>query len=87
MTDRFPAAVLPTAQGRVPAEWTDYNGHMNVGYYVLAFDRGTDGCWRNSAWRPTLCSSTRRIRLVLEMHVNGDRELTLDDEWSVHFRS
>ncbi len=26
----------------VPAEWIDHNGHMNVAYYVLAFDRATD---------------------------------------------
>jgi len=26
----------------VPAEWIDYNGHMNVGYYSLAFDKGVD---------------------------------------------
>ncbi len=26
----------------VQAEWIDYNGHMNVAYYVLAFDRATD---------------------------------------------
>jgi acyl-CoA thioester hydrolase len=23
-------------------EWTDYNGHMNVAYYVLVFDHATD---------------------------------------------
>jgi acyl-CoA thioester hydrolase len=26
----------------VQAEWVDYNGHMNVAYYVLAFDHATD---------------------------------------------
>ena len=26
----------------VPSQWIDYNGHMNVAYYVLAFDRATD---------------------------------------------
>jgi acyl-CoA thioester hydrolase len=26
----------------IPPEWTDQNGHMNVAYYVLAFDRATD---------------------------------------------
>jgi acyl-CoA thioester hydrolase len=26
----------------IPSEWTDQNGHMNVAYYVLAFDRATD---------------------------------------------
>lgn len=26
----------------VRPEWIDYNGHMNVAYYVLAFDNATD---------------------------------------------
>ena len=29
-----PLTVLP--------EWIDHNGHMNVGYYVIAFDQATD---------------------------------------------
>src|SRR3546814_18422300 len=32
--DRHRAVVLP--------EWIDYNGHMNVDYYLLAFDQATD---------------------------------------------
>ena len=28
--------------GRVEPSWIDYNGHMNVAYYHLAFDRATD---------------------------------------------
>ena len=31
---------LPTLT--VLPEWIDYNGHMNVAYYVLAFDHGVD---------------------------------------------
>ena len=27
---------------RVRPEWIDYNGHMNVAYYVAAFDEATD---------------------------------------------
>jgi acyl-CoA thioester hydrolase len=30
-------------RGVIEPEWIDYNGHMNVAYYVLVFDRGTDG--------------------------------------------
>ena len=26
----------------VRPEWVDYNGHMNVAYYVLIFDHATD---------------------------------------------
>ena len=32
--DRYRATVQP--------EWIDYNGHMNVAYYLLAFDQATD---------------------------------------------
>ncbi|WP_112321508.1 thioesterase family protein [Oceanibium sediminis] len=37
----YPAPiVLPSQQ--VEAAWIDYNGHMNVAYYTLAFDRALD---------------------------------------------
>lgn len=37
----YPAPVeLPG--GRVQPDWIDYNGHMNVAYYTLAFDRAVD---------------------------------------------
>ena len=26
----------------VPADWLDYNGHMNVAYYTMAFDQAID---------------------------------------------
>lgn len=38
----FPAALLETAPRAVPPDWIDYNGHMNVGYYGLAFDQALD---------------------------------------------
>ena len=33
--------------GRVLEEWIDVNQHMNVAYYVLAFDWGVDELWRS----------------------------------------
>ena len=39
MTIPAPLALYTT---RVRPEWIDYNGHMNVAYYVLAFDYATD---------------------------------------------
>jgi acyl-CoA thioester hydrolase len=35
---------LFTALATVKSEWIDYNGHMNMGYYLVAFDQiATDG--------------------------------------------
>ena len=39
MTTAAPLALYSTT---VRPEWIDYNGHMNVAYYVLAFDFATD---------------------------------------------
>lgn len=36
------AAPLALPGGRVEPGWIDYNGHMNVAYYALAFDRAVD---------------------------------------------
>jgi len=35
-------APLTLHREAVRPEWIDYNGHMNVAYYVLAFDHATD---------------------------------------------
>lgn len=32
------AAPIPTQTFTVLPEWVDYNGHMNMGFYVVAFD-------------------------------------------------
>ena len=40
--DSFAAAPIRTRTRQVPAEWIDYNGHMNVAYYTLAFDKSAD---------------------------------------------
>jgi acyl-CoA thioester hydrolase len=35
-------APFSVARERVRKEWIDYNGHMNVGYYHVAFDTASD---------------------------------------------
>ena len=39
MTDNAPLELYSCV---VRPEWIDYNGHMNVAYYLLAFDQATD---------------------------------------------
>ena len=40
-SDAIPAP-LDLHKETVLSEWIDYNGHMNVAFYVLAFDHATD---------------------------------------------
>ena len=59
----------------MPPEWIDYNGHMNVAYYVLAFDHATDAFRIIWAWgRITAIADAARL-FVVETHVNYQREL------------
>ena len=41
-TETFEAKPLRSNPRRVLPEWIDYNGHMNVAYYVLAIDKAMD---------------------------------------------
>ncbi|MEM1313622.1 MAG: thioesterase family protein [Pseudomonadota bacterium] len=40
--DAYDAAPLATPPREVPQDWIDYNGHMNVAYYTMAFDKSSD---------------------------------------------
>ena len=43
MKDKF--VELYITKGKVIPEWIDVNGHMNVAYYVRAFDLAVDEQW------------------------------------------
>ena len=41
-TDETFSSPYRTRNQKVLSEWIDYNGHMNVAYYTLAFDKALD---------------------------------------------
>ncbi|MEO0680107.1 MAG: thioesterase family protein [Pseudomonadota bacterium] len=41
----YEAAPIRTREQAVRSDWIDYNGHMNVAYYTLAFDKASDTVW------------------------------------------
>jgi acyl-CoA thioester hydrolase len=68
---------LPYAPYRdtVAPEWIDYNGHMNVAYYVLAFDRATDRLFDYLGVGQTYRQATHHSIFALEAHVTYEHEL------------
>ncbi|MFO1433295.1 MAG: thioesterase family protein [Candidatus Competibacteraceae bacterium] len=66
-------------EGIVLPEWLDYNGHMNIACYVLAFDQATDAfvdyLGMDRAYRERRQCST----FVVETHINFQRELVDGD--------
>ncbi|WP_210164899.1 thioesterase family protein [Afifella pfennigii] len=60
----------------VKDEWIDYNGHMNVAYYVLLFDRAIDEAFLTVGLGPEYVEKRRASFFTVELHVHYLRELT-----------
>ena len=56
-------------------EWTDYNGHMNLAYYVLIFDHATDAFYELMGLDRAYRDATNCSTFVVESHITYDREV------------
>jgi acyl-CoA thioester hydrolase len=66
----FEGRLLRSATRRVLPEWIDYNGHMNVAYYVLAIDKAMDDIFDQLGMGLTLVRERRMgpMALVNQIH-------------------
>lgn len=73
--------------GRVLPEWIDFNDHMNVAYYVLAFDLVVDMLFDRVGLTADYRKRSGRSIFAAESHVIWQRELQLDDplRYELHF--
>lgn len=70
-------------RGTVVPEWIDVNDHMNVAYYVLAFDQGVDALWDRFGITAEHIQEMNSSTFAVESHVMYRRELKLDDPFIV----
>jgi acyl-CoA thioester hydrolase len=63
----------------VRPEWIDYNGHMNVAYYVLAFDHAADALFDQLGLDAAGRERTGFSTFALECHVVYKREVAAGD--------
>jgi acyl-CoA thioester hydrolase len=77
-------APLVLHRGKIQRDWIDYNGHMNVAYYVLVFDNATDALLDFLGMDENYRSDTGFTTYVLETHVTYDRELKEKEPVRVH---
>ena len=71
------------ADGIVKPEWIDANGHMNVAYYVLAFDLGVDKLWEDFGITTEYIESGAGSTFAVESHVIYRQELMVNDPYFV----
>ena len=68
-------APLDTHHSTVLPEWVDWNGHMNVAFYVTAFDQASGAFMRNMGLGRRYVDGKLGMTFVLETHVTYDREM------------
>ena len=66
--------------GRVRAEWADYNGHMNLAYYIHLFDSSWEVLLGKFNIGEESAKNEKRTTFAVESHTTYDKELKVGDE-------
>lgn len=64
---------------RVEPAWIDYNGHLNMAYYHVLFDRAVDEALLTVGLGPEYLAEHEASTFVAEIHTTYRRELTVSD--------
>ncbi len=70
-------------RGTVLSEWIDINDHMNVAYYVLAFDQGVDALWGRFGLTDEYIDEHGTSTFAVESHVTWQREIAEGDPFVI----
>jgi acyl-CoA thioester hydrolase len=71
---------------RVEPQWIDYNGHLNMAYYNVLFDRAVDETYALIGVGPDYVATRRQSVFTAEAHVRYLRELHAGDPVRVTFQ-
>jgi len=70
---------------KIIKDWTDYNGHMNVAYYVLIFDLfGAEVLMDKFNMGEESAKTTKKSTMVVESHITYNQEVKEGDEVDVN---
>jgi len=82
----YPAPIV-VSDRKVESDWIDFNGHMNVGYYGIAFDLASDVLFEDYlglGWE--YVERAGQGSFVLQAHTHFVNELREGETFSVRFR-
>ena len=71
---------------RVEDQWIDYNGHFNMAYYGVLFDRACDEAFDSVGLGPDYVKQANCSFFTLEAHTTYLRELHAGDEVTVNIQ-
>src|SRR5258708_20186024 len=64
---------------QIEPQWIDYNGHLNMAYYNVMFDRAIDEFWLELGIGPVYKKERHGSTFTAECHVRYLREIHLAD--------
>ncbi len=70
----------------VEEDWIDYNGHLNMAYYNVLFDRCSDEAFAMLGMGPDYAKERRLTTYTAEIHVCYVRELHLGNKVTCSFQ-
>jgi acyl-CoA thioester hydrolase len=73
------AAPFVSSVMKIEPQWIDYNGHLNVAYYNVLFDRAVDEVYELIGLGPAYLERHKHSTMVVEAHVRYLHELKLAD--------
>jgi len=71
---------VPLTSKIIIKDWIDYNGHMNLSYYILVFDMGAEVILSKFQMGEQAAKTTKRSTMVVETHTNYIKEVKENDE-------
>jgi len=74
---------VEVVRGTVLPEWIDVNDHMNVAYYILAFDLAVDSLWEKFGITQDHINVTNNSTFAVESHITWQRELAVDEPYII----
>ena len=66
--------------GKVLQEWTDYNGHMNLAFYIHLFDSSWEVLLEKFNIGENSAKNEKRTTFAVESHTTYDMEVKVGDE-------
>ncbi|UGV25783.1 thioesterase [Rhodopseudomonas boonkerdii] len=72
-------AVFKSSIMQIEPQWIDYNGHLNMAYYNVLFDRAVDELWLQIGMGPDYLKERNNSSFTAECHVRYVREIHLGD--------
>ena len=64
-------------------DWTDYNGHMNLSYYILVFDKGAEVILSKFKMGEHSAKTEKKSTMVVETHTTYNNEVKEGEEVDV----